>query len=235
MRILAIETATASSSVALGRGREVVATTRRVDRRGHVGFLVPALEFCFSQAGWRPADIDVIAVDVGPGLFSGIRAGLATAQALAGAIGAPILPVTSTDVVALRAATTHRRIWPVVDVRRGEVAVAPYQPVPGGVVREGPVELVTPDQFRAMVESDRRDGLVVGDWPVFGEGLFRGVHGIRTARPRYPSAEAVLDVAEGRAGRDEFPHPDELRPLYLREPDVAINWSDFRSEGRWGQ
>ncbi len=231
MRILAIETTTASSSVALGMDREVVATTRRVDRRGHVGFLVPALEFCFSQAGWEPGDVEVVAVDVGPGLFSGIRAGLATAQALAGAIGAPIVPVSSTDVVALRAATTHRRIWSVVDARRGEFVVAPYQPVPGGVVREGAIELVSPDHFRAMLESDHRDCLVVGDWPSLPDGILRGLHGVRTGRPRYPSAESVLDIAEGRAERNEFPNPEELRPRYLREPDVAINWSDFRSEG----
>jgi tRNA threonylcarbamoyladenosine biosynthesis protein TsaB len=233
MKIVAIETSTASSSVALGEARQVVATARHVDRRGHVGFLVPALDFCFSQAGWRPTDLDVVAVDVGPGLFSGIRAGLATAQALAGAVGIPIVPVSSTDVVALRAATTHRRIWSVVDARRGEFAVAPYEPVPGGVVRDGLVELVSPDEFRGMLASDRRDGLVVGDWPSLPEGVFRGLHGIRTGRPRYPLAEAVLDIAQGRAERNEFPNPDELRPRYLREPDVSINWTDFRDEGRW--
>ena len=89
LRIVAVEAATASSSVALVDRGGVVASARRIDRRGHIGFLVPALHFCFSQAGWKPADIDVVAVDVGPGLFSGIRAGLATAQALAGAVGVP--------------------------------------------------------------------------------------------------------------------------------------------------
>jgi tRNA threonylcarbamoyladenosine biosynthesis protein TsaB len=233
MRILAIETATAASSVALGEGREVVASARRVDRRGHVGFLVPALEFCFSQARWRPADVDVIAVDVGPGLFSGIRAGIATAQAVAAAVGARLVPVTSLDAVALRAATAHRRIWSVVDARRGEVAVGPYRPVPGGVLRDGPMELVSPDAFRGMLESDPSEVLVVGDWAALPEGTLLGLHGVRTGRPRYPAADAVLQVARGRADRGEFPHPDEVRPRYLREADVTINWTDFRSEGPW--
>ena len=73
MKIVAIETATAASSVALGDGGEIVATAGRLDRRGHVGFLVPALDFCFAQARWKPDDIEVVAVDVGPGLFGGIR------------------------------------------------------------------------------------------------------------------------------------------------------------------
>jgi len=233
VRIVAIETATGATSIALGDGSSVVASAGRADRRGHVAFLVPALEFCFSQAGWRPQEIDVVAVDIGPGLFGGIRVGLATAQALAGAAGVPLVPVCSLDAVAFAAATGHRRVWAVVDARRGEVAVAPYRPVPGGVVRDGPAELVTADRFRGLLESDPSPKLVVGDWGVLPEGMLLGIHGVRTGGPRYPAAEAVVEVARGLAERGAFPHPDEVRPFYLREPDVRINWADFRQEGPW--
>ncbi|MEX1044040.1 MAG: tRNA (adenosine(37)-N6)-threonylcarbamoyltransferase complex dimerization subunit type 1 TsaB, partial [Acidimicrobiia bacterium] len=77
-KVLAIETATPASSVALADGREIVASAARVDRRGHSAFLVPAIDFCFDQAGWRPEDIDAVVVDVGPGLYTGIRVGIAT-------------------------------------------------------------------------------------------------------------------------------------------------------------
>jgi tRNA threonylcarbamoyladenosine biosynthesis protein TsaB len=233
MRILAIETATAASSIALGDDTGIVASARRLDRRGHVGFLVPALEFCFSQAGWSRNDIDVVAVDVGPGLFSGIRVGLATAQAVAGAVGAPLVPVISLDAVALRAATAHRKIWSVVDVRRKEVAIGPYRPVPGGVVRDGVAELCSPSAFRANLEGDPADALIVGDWSALPEGTLLGLHAIKTGRPRYPSADAIVEIARSRAERGEVPHPDEVRPRYMREPDVTINWTDFRSEGPW--
>lgn len=233
MRIVAIESATPAASVSLAEDRQIVASSQRVDRRGHVSFLIPALDFLFAQAGWNPTDVDVVAVDVGPGLFGGIRAGLSTAQALAGAIGARLAPVSSIDAIALRAATAHRKIWSVVDARRGEFAVAPYQPVPGGVVREGPVELVSPEAFRAILASDRRDSLVVGDWQALPESVFRGLHGIKTGRPRYPSSDAVVELAWSRAQKDDLPHPDEVRPRYMREPDVRINWTDFRREEPW--
>jgi tRNA threonylcarbamoyladenosine biosynthesis protein TsaB len=233
MKIVAIETATPASSIALGEDGQVVAGARRADRRGHVGFLVPALDFCFGQAGWSRDEVGMIAVDVGPGLFSGIRAGLATAQALAGAIGAPLLPVTSLDVVALRARTGHRRIWAAVDVRRGEVAVAPYRPLPGGVVRDGPVELAAPETFRGMLESDPSEKLLVGDWEAIPASLLRGIHGLKLGKPRYPMADSVLEIAGAHIDRTDLPHPDEVRPRYLRDADVRVNWSDFRSEGPW--
>jgi tRNA threonylcarbamoyladenosine biosynthesis protein TsaB len=233
VRILALETATAASSVALGEDATAVALSLQVDRRGHVGFLIPAIDFCFRRAGWTRADIDLVAVDVGPGGYTGIRAGISAAQGIAAAVGVPVVTVSSLTVLALRATTGHRRIWPVIDVRRGQVATAPYRPVPGGVVPDGSAEVVSPDRFRALIESDPSDTLVVGDWEALPECSLRGLHRVRKGRPRYPTAEMMLDVAVLRAQHDDFARPEEIRPLYMREPDAAINWSDFREEGMW--
>ncbi len=236
MKILAIETATPSSSVALGDGRSLAALAVQVDRRGHVGFLGAALEFCFERAGWKPGDLDAIVVDVGPGLFTGIRAGISTAQGVAAAVGASLLGATSLDALALRAATGRRRIWPVVDARRGQVAVASYRPVPGGVVKDGAPELVDLAEFRALLDADPGDALVVGDWEALpGESPFRGLHRVRTGRPRYPSAEILLEIAGLRLRRGDAAGADAVRPLYLREPDATINWAEFRKEGMWPQ
>ena len=64
-------------------------------------------------------------------------------------------------------------------------------------------------------------------------GPLTGVGGVKTGRPRYPEASAVADIARTRLDKGEVPHPDEVRPRYMREPDVNINWSDFRQEGPW--
>jgi tRNA threonylcarbamoyladenosine biosynthesis protein TsaB len=233
MKVLAIETATPAASVALAEDRTVVATAMRQDRRGHASFIVSAIDFCFDQAGWTPTDLDAVVVDVGPGLYTGIRVGLATAQGLAGAVGVPLIPAVSLDAIAYRAATSHRHIISIVDVRRGEVAVAGYQPVPGGVVKDGAAEIVTPDGLRAMVESDPGEVLLVGDTPALPAGLLRGLHRVRVGRPRYPSAGVLMEVASGALEKEEAPHPDEIRPLYLREPDVNLNWEAIRPESPW--
>ncbi len=233
MKVLAIETATPASSVALGEDGKLVAMNVRVDPRGHVEFLVPAIDFCFHHAGWDRSDIDVVVVDYGPGPFTGIRAGLATAQAFAAALGVPLVGVSSLTVLAVRAATGHRRIWPVVDMRRGQVAVAPYRPLPGGVATDGDPEVVDVDEFKAMLNADARDSLVVGDWQALPDSTWSGLHRVRRGRPRYPSADVICEIAAIQAGREDFGHPSEVRPAYMREPDVRINWETFRSEGVW--
>jgi tRNA threonylcarbamoyladenosine biosynthesis protein TsaB len=234
MKLLAIETSTPGASVALVEGQTTLAAASRIDRVGHATFLVPAIDFCFHQVGWVPTDLDAVVVDVGPGLYTGIRVGLATAQGLAAATGIPIIPAISVDALALEARTGHRLIWAVVDVRRGEFAVGRYRPVPGGVVKEGSVELMKPEVLRAMLEPAPDQSLVVGDIGALPEGLFRGMNRVKTGRPRYPYAVALAEIGAGRYDRDEFPRPDEIRPLYLREPDVTINWAKLRQEGPWG-
>ena len=234
MNFLAIETATPASSVALGTDDEVLAMALQVDRRGHVGFLVPAIDFCFQQTGWKREDIDAIVVDVGPGLFTGIRAGLATAQGIAAATGAQLVGLTSLDALAFRAATGHRMIWPVVDVRRKEIAVAAYRPVPGGVMKEGAPEVVSPSGLTGLLDSTDSDILVVGDYQALPDETLRGLHRVKTGRPRWPSADVLLELAAGRLARGELV-PEQVRPLYLREPDVAINWQDFREEAAWNE
>ncbi len=57
---------------------------------------------------------------------------------------------------------------------------------------------------------------------------------MKTAKPRYPYAVALAEIGTVRYEKDDFPAPDDIRPLYLREPDVTINWEKLRSEGPWG-
>ena len=234
MKLLAIETSTPGSSVALVEDASTLAAASRIDRVGHATFLVPAIDFCFDQVGWSPSALDAVVVDVGPGLYTGIRVGLATAQALAAAFGIPLIPAISLDAIALEARTGHRLIWAVVDVRRGELAVARYRPVPGGVVKEGPPELMRPEVLAAQLDSRPDESLVVGDTAAFPEGLLLGLHRVKTGKPRYPYAVTLAEAARARFERADFPAPDEIQPLYLREADVTINWEKLRQEGPWG-
>ncbi len=233
MKILAIDTATPASSVAIGEGDSLRGLSVNVDRRGHVRFLIPAIDFCLDQAGWAARDIDLVAVDVGPGPYTGLRSGISTAQAFAAAIGAPMVTVSSLTTIALRAATGRRRIWPVVDMRRGQIAVAPFTPLPGGVAPDGEPEVVRPEDFKVMLEREVDESLVVGDWQSVPESTWIGLHRVRRGRPKYPSAETILEIASMKARHGKTSGPEDVRPLYMREPDVQINWEAFRSEGAW--
>ena len=111
--------------------------------------------------------------------------------------------------------------------------MAPYQPLPGGVVPDGSPEVVRPEDFKALLESDGTDSLVVGDWISLPDSMWTGLHRVRKGRPRFPSAETLLDIAMMKVRKDLLTDAADIRPKYMREPDVDINWTAFRSEGAW--
>ena len=128
MRLAAIETATAATAVALGDDVEAVEVLAD-DRRRHTEALAPCLAAMLAARGWVLRDLDLVVVDVGPGLFTGLRVGVATAKGINVATGVRLLGVSSTDALAQGAcdAGLTGTVVTVVDVRRGEVVAARYR------------------------------------------------------------------------------------------------------------
>ena len=106
-------------------------------RRGrrHAETLVPAIEFLCNQAGIEMTEFSAIAVDIGPGLFTGMRVGIAAGKAIAQALRIPMIGISSLDLLAFPLRYSDRTIAAVIDARKGEVFTAFYRTVPGGVQR----------------------------------------------------------------------------------------------------
>ena len=100
MLVLAIDTATKQVGVAIGDGGAVRAEVRLAGGRRHAEQLVPAISALLDWTGVRLDQLAAIAVDVGPGLFTGLRVGITTAKVMAQALRVPVVPVASLDLVA---------------------------------------------------------------------------------------------------------------------------------------
>ena len=226
MRILAIETATPSVGCALWDEGGPVASFMLVGRQRHAEVLMPAIDDLCRQAGWSVADLTGVAVDRGPGLFTGLRVGLATARAIATACRVPADGVTSLEALA----HSHRRrtglLVPVVDARRGEVYWALYH-ADGASLRElRPPAVASPESLATELAGLDGTALAVGDGASrYKEVLLNTGAIIGDEGEMWPSALAVAELGALRlAGRAPGP-PDELpAPLYLRQADVRIGW-----------
>lgn len=225
MLILGIETATERVSVSVGGHEGVIGLFEVTRGRRHAETLVPAIDFLLSQADIGIDEIGVVAVDVGPGLFTGMRVGIAAAKALAQARRIPMIGISSLDLLAFPNRRTDRVIVPVIDARKGEVFWAMYRPVPGGVQRVaepavGPVEDLVAD---LMARSE--DALCVGDGALrYSDEILDGYH-CEIGSDAHPSAAPLVQLAHARALREEWVNPRDIEPIYLRLPDAQINWS----------
>jgi tRNA threonylcarbamoyladenosine biosynthesis protein TsaB len=245
--LLAMESATDSVGVALIRDDGGSAERVHQGGRAHAELLAPAIEEVCMVSGCTVGAIDRIAVDIGPGLFTGLRVGVATAKALAQALGVAVLGVSSLDILAAAAAARFdpgqaRPVVSVVDARRGEVFAAAYRfdqapptgdgpPVDPESVRSDRLEPLAPEELVAWVEElVARAGPVtlVGDGVVRYHQLLGPVAGVDLGWAETLSSPPPLTLAHlalRRLDRGVPPVPVvELVPDYRRQADARINW-----------
>ncbi len=225
MLILGIETATERVSVAVGGHEGVIGLFEVTRGRRHVETLVPAIDFVLRQADIELDEIGLVAVDVGPGLFTGMRVGLAAAKATAQALRLPMIGISSLDLLAFPNRHTDRVVVPVVDARKGEVFYAMYRQVPGGVQQVAEPAVGPVDELVADLLARSQEVLLVGDGALrYRDEILDGYH-CEIGGDAHPSAAPLVQLAHARALREDWVNPWEIEPIYLRAPDAQINWS----------
>ena len=225
MLILGIETATQQVGVAVGGHEGVIATFEVARGRRHAEILTPAIEFTLKQADIELAEISCVAVDVGPGLFTGMRVGLAAAKALAQALRIPMIGISSLDLLAFPCRHTDRVVVPVIDARKGEVFWSMYRQVPGGVQQVAPPTVGPVDDLVADLLARSQDVLCVGDGAERYRDQILDGYRCEISGPAHPPVGSLVQLAHARALREEYLRPAEIEPVYLRAPDAQINWS----------
>jgi tRNA threonylcarbamoyladenosine biosynthesis protein TsaB len=222
---LAIETATSRIAVAVGRAGETIAGININRGRMHGELLAPSVQTILRLANVHIRDIDRIAIDNGPGLFTGLRVGIATAKALASALAIPAVPCSSLDLLAHPHRAAGRPVAAVVDARRGEVFWCLYVAGGDGMVATAEPRVTTPQELVAELHSavsDTGSLIATGDGARRYADLVGSVDGVKLAGPEHdhPSAEVLVELAATRAALS----PDKINAEYLRGPDVRIGW-----------
>ena len=229
MRVLAIETATLEVGVAVADESGLLATVTARPGRRQVETLHPAIADVCRIARVTPADLDGVAVDIGPGLFTGLRVGVAAAKALAAGLGLPVVTATSLEILLAAIPPGFAVVVPVVDMRRGEVAWL----MPGGPTtwtpRVGTPAELAGELAEAVPRGTDQPVLLLGDGALrYREELAGSVAtslvfaGTELAAPPVGSL-AVLAISAMKSGSSS--DPAAVRPVYGREADARINWS----------
>ncbi|MEX1263934.1 MAG: tRNA (adenosine(37)-N6)-threonylcarbamoyltransferase complex dimerization subunit type 1 TsaB [Actinomycetota bacterium] len=230
--VIGIDTSTPQTSVAIGTENEILAKAS-VAGASRQESVTPLLQELLRRSDLTLSQVGGVAVGIGPGLFTGLRVGVATAKTLAQVVNVPVVGITSLDALAYAVRYSPRRIAAVIDARRKEVFSAIYRAVPGGIVRERDYEVHAPDRLAAELQAMPGEVLAVGN----GAMLYRHVLEEIGSRIEFassivahPEAAAMVELAVPRLLREEHDRLFDIVPLYLRKSDAEIAW-DRRARG----
>lgn len=131
MKVLALETSERIGSIAAleadgPTGQLLIETSLPQDRRA-AQTLVPEIKTLLAELGWKPRDLDLIAVTTGPGSFTGVRLGVTTAKSMAYAIDAQVAGVHTLATIAAGVTQPFQRLWTILDAQRGELFVSAFE------------------------------------------------------------------------------------------------------------
>lgn len=231
MLVLGIETSTPQASVAIGSEQGVIASAMVSRGASYNEFLLPAIRFCLDQASLDYRNLGGVAVSLGPGLFTGMRVGVATAKALAQALSVPICGMPSLDLVAYEVRYSPRTICVALDARRGEVFTAFYRSSPGGIQRMSPYGIEKPEQLAIGLGSRIEEVLLVGNGALLYKEEFEDLGSVvelGTMSHAFPNAQALVELTVPRMFREDFDSLYDLKPLYLRHSAKRIQWERIR-------
>ena len=231
--ILSLETATGCGSVALTKGGiqngKLLAEATAQPEITHSRRLLGSVAWVMQAAGVEWAELDGVAVSMGPGSFTGLRIGMAAAKGIVFAAQKPLIGVQTLGAIALACPVIDRPLWCLLDARKQEVYAACYRAGAAGLPEQcSPVEAIRPE---LLVERIQGPALLAG--PGLNEyyELFGQREDFRLISPALscPSAARIGFLAAEQLLRGEISDPALAAPLYVRASEAEVNLQKKRT------
>lgn len=226
MLTLSIETSDFMGGVALICDGRPVAEMSLASKETHSRRLTATIKWLMQRLGAEWSDLDLLAVSLGPGSFTGLRIGIATVKGLAFALGLPLIGVPTLDALASHViACKGDIVCPVLDARKSEVYTALYQIRNSGELEKiSPYQVISPEQLAVFVPYGQRVLLLGGGLLLYKDIFVRGLGNRAVIVPShmaYVRAASVGILAELRWQKEK--RPDDfniLKPIYVRPSEA---------------
>lgn len=227
MFILAIDTSSITASVALLEDGVIKGEYNLNTGLTHSEQLLPMVEALLKNTGSQIEQIDRFVVTSGPGSFTGLRIGIATANALAQAHHKEVLGLSTLDALAENGRHFKGYVCPILNARRGEVYTALYESDGRELKRLSEHQAIALHDFMKQIPDDQRQIYFVGDGVLAYAGMIEDFFGDRVIL----ASEGHRFLAAGRLGQLALNHSEDFKilpvePVYLRESEAVIRWRE---------
>jgi len=230
MRILAVDTASKSCSVAVTEKGSLAAELTAVTAQTHSKHLLKMIRSVIKTAGISISEVDGFAVTIGPGSFTGLRIGISSVKGLAVALDKPVVGVSSLDALAQQAAPSSYLVCPLLDARKDEVYFCTYRINHDIFIKEKEEMVMPPDE--AIKDIDQPCSFVGSGAQLYREVIQAGLGNMAYFAPQNQNIIRASTVAYLSLEKFESGETDEvggLTPHYIRKSDAELNFGKPRS------
>lgn len=230
---LGIDTATRVCSVAVCDGKKILGSLDVNVGLTHSEGLVPQLETLLAMARVKKEDLDLLAVSRGPGSFTGLRIGMATAEAMAYALERPLVAVDTLAAIAYNLPVAGVRLTPVLDAQKGNLYVGSYRWTGDHLEEMEPVRIAPAKELAAQLQEGSEPAILMGECHrVPGtEACDRVTLAPESARLPRGSSVAILGAAQYVPEGDIHSYFG-MDPFYIRRSEAEELWEKRHPEGR---
>jgi len=221
MNLLCFDTTSRDASIAVLRDEEIVLEYNFSSRDNLSAMLIPSLEFLLQSLGLKIAQIDLFGVAIGPGLFTGIRIGLATLKGLNFAAAKPMVGVNTLEALAFKFADSKKTVVPLIDARKGEVYLSCFR-FANGEMTQLVQPCLLPVSALASLLNPFADKVFVGSGAeCHGDFLKDAFPGSRILyRSNFLASEIGKIALQRFRCRQAVTDLQMLLPIYIRRPDA---------------
>jgi len=223
MKILGIDTATPFLALGVVEEDKVLSELRFNAGQTHAQILIPSIDKVLKEASLKLKELDGIAISIGPGSFTGLRIGLATAKGLCFASGKPLISVPTLDGLVYSQRSSPYPLVPILDAKKNEVYSAIYNSKDGEIKRVSDYWVTSIEKLVAKIPEEV---IFLGlGLEVFKENLSK-LCGEKAyfleGEGNLPRGTAIAFLGLEKFRRSEFGDLDELEPLYLRSSEQEL-------------
>ena len=229
MNILGIETSSMVASIAVLCEEKLMAEYTVNNKKTHSEKMMGVLNKALEDSGIGFKDIDAIAVAKGPGSFTGIRIGMASAQGMAHALGIPMIGVNTLDGLAYNLLESSSLLCPVIDAQRGDVYTSLYRWEGEELVQLWNYEIISSEQLIEKLNSLEDKVKILGDGvPVLAKVLGAQFGSITPAHPvaRMPRASCVAAIGLRQYALGKVGDCFSVKPFYIRKSNAEEKWEE---------
>jgi tRNA threonylcarbamoyladenosine biosynthesis protein TsaB len=232
MKLLSLDTSSPDASIAVLKDEDVLLEYNFTSRDNLSAMLIPSLEFILKALGMQLAEIDVFGIGIGPGLFTGIRIGMATLKGLAFAEKKPVVGVISLKALAYKLADSEKTIISLIDAKKNEVYLGGYRFNNGE-----PIELIPPCLLKIAdivpLVAKFPDKIFIGSGAEKHMDLLKSnfSYSRRLYRSNFLANEIGKIALQQFRRRQYLTDLQDLLPLYLRKPDAETNLDNSAGTG----